>query len=125
MAIMAALCLLLGVALGLRFNVLVLAPAICFVVIGAVVDGLARRNGVWLTVSAMVAVTAAMQLGYCLGAWFHLRIYRHRLARLMAPDPACAHAIRSHVAESWPASPPPPQWPPRQSPRSSRTQMPS
>jgi hypothetical protein len=76
--------LLVGATLSLRFNVFVLAPAICFGVIAAVVDGLARRNGIGLTISAMVAVTAAMQLGYCLGAWFHLRIYRHSLARLRA-----------------------------------------
>ena len=68
MAGLIALSLLLGATLSLRFNICVLVPATCLGLVAAVLDGLARSNRVWWTISAMLAVTAAMQLGYLAGS---------------------------------------------------------
>jgi Mn2+/Fe2+ NRAMP family transporter len=53
-----------GIALGLRYKVLILVPAVLFVMILAIVIGIARADGVWSIVLATVVVVTAVQLGY-------------------------------------------------------------
>jgi hypothetical protein len=63
-----------GIALGLRFKVLILVPAIIFVVMFALTIGIARGDGFWSIVLAMVIVGAAIQLGYFVGVFFARRV---------------------------------------------------
>jgi hypothetical protein len=56
-----------GIALGLRFKVLVLVPAIASAIIFVVIAGLARGDGFRSIVLAMVIVGIAIQLGYLVG----------------------------------------------------------
>jgi len=54
--------MLSGAVLGLRYKVLILAPAIMFALVFVV--GLAREAGIWWLALDMVVVTTALQLGY-------------------------------------------------------------
>jgi hypothetical protein len=58
---------LVGIALGLRFKVFVLAPATGFAEICALTFGIARSDSFWTIVLTMVIAGAAIQLGYLLG----------------------------------------------------------
>jgi hypothetical protein len=60
---------LVGIALGPRFNVLVLVPAIPLAVIFALMVGLARGDRFGSIVLAMVIVGSAVQLGYWVGVF--------------------------------------------------------
>jgi hypothetical protein len=62
-----------GVALGLRFKVLVLVPAIAWAVIFALTVGLARGDSFWSILSAIVIVGMAIQLGYLVGIFLAKR----------------------------------------------------
>jgi hypothetical protein len=64
MIILAAIGLLVGAALGLRFSVFILIPAICFALIIAAVDGIARGHEVWWIASTMVIAATSIQVGY-------------------------------------------------------------
>ena len=61
------ICLLLGVALGQRFKVLVLVPAIALVVVFSIVVGVARADGYWPIALTAVVATVSLQIGYLLG----------------------------------------------------------
>jgi len=67
MMILILLSVLVGAVLGLRFRVFVLVPVICGALAIAVVDGLARGDGLWRLVLAMIMIAASLQLGYILG----------------------------------------------------------
>jgi hypothetical protein len=58
--------MLSGAVLGLRYKVLILAPAIMFALVFVV--GLAREAGIWWIALDMVVVTTALQLGYLGGS---------------------------------------------------------
>jgi hypothetical protein len=64
MLILAAIGLLVGAALGLRFSVFILIPAICFALIIAAIDGIAGGHEVWWIASTMVIVATSIQVGY-------------------------------------------------------------
>jgi hypothetical protein len=64
-----------GIALGLRFNVLVLVPAIALAVIFALTVGLARGDRFGSIVLAMVIVGSAIQLGYLVGILLAKRVH--------------------------------------------------
>jgi hypothetical protein len=59
--------ILLGAVLGLRFKVLVLVPVICAALPVVVVAGIARGDGLWQLVLAMIVIATFLQLGYVLG----------------------------------------------------------
>jgi hypothetical protein len=61
------ICAVAGAILGLRCNVLVLAPTITFAMMLAVTIGIARADGVWLIVLMTAALGSAVQLGYLAG----------------------------------------------------------
>jgi hypothetical protein len=63
-----------GIALGLRFKVLVLVPAIALAAISALIVGIARGYSFWSIVLAIVIVGSAIQLGYLIGIFLAERI---------------------------------------------------
>jgi hypothetical protein len=63
-----------GIALGLRFKVLVLLPAIALAVIFALTVGLDRGDRPGSIILAMVIVGPAIQLGYLVGIFLAKRI---------------------------------------------------
>jgi hypothetical protein len=65
---------LVGIALGLRFNVVPLAAAISMAVLFALIVGLARDDGFWSIVLAVVTVGMAIKLGYFVGILLAKRI---------------------------------------------------
>jgi len=56
-----------GIALGLRFKVVVLVPAVIFVVLFGVIIGVARAEPFWPIVLAVVILGTALQFGYLAG----------------------------------------------------------
>jgi hypothetical protein len=62
---------LLGCALGLRFRVQVLVPAVTFVMLVAAVVGIARGDQYWSVVVAMILFGTAVQFGYLAGIITH------------------------------------------------------
>jgi hypothetical protein len=65
---------LVGITLGLRFNVVVLISAIALAVMFALIFGLARDDGFWSIVLAVVTVGMAIKLGYFVGIFLAKRI---------------------------------------------------
>jgi hypothetical protein len=63
-----------GVALGLRFKVLVLVPAIAVTVIFVLMVGIIRGDSFWSIVLGIVIASTAIQLGYLVGIYFAKRI---------------------------------------------------
>jgi len=58
---------LAGIALGLRYKVMVLIPAMIFAMMFAITVGIARADHFWSMILAMVIVGTAVQLGYLAG----------------------------------------------------------
>jgi hypothetical protein len=56
-----------GIVLGLRYRVVILAPAVSLVVTFAVIVGIARGDHFWSIILAMVIVGTAIQFGYLVG----------------------------------------------------------
>jgi hypothetical protein len=65
--LLAVLMFLVGMALGQRFTVLVLAPAILLAVVVAVGIGIARSQTPGMITLLTVAAVACLQIGYLLG----------------------------------------------------------
>ena len=59
---------LIGVALALRFNVLVLIPAIILAAISTAVIAAARGDQAWLVVLTVVFVVTTLQISYLAGS---------------------------------------------------------
>jgi hypothetical protein len=64
---LAVISVVAGIGLGLRFKVVILVPAVTFVVIFAITVGIARGDHFWSIIVAMVTVGTAVQLGYLVG----------------------------------------------------------
>jgi hypothetical protein len=60
--------ILVGVVLGLRFNLFILVPTIGLALTMVVVTGMARGDGAWSLVATMIVVTTFLQLGYIGGS---------------------------------------------------------
>jgi hypothetical protein len=58
---------LVGVGLGLRFKVLVLAPTIALAMMFATLVGIAQSDHLWSIAFNIVISTTALQLGYLAG----------------------------------------------------------
>jgi hypothetical protein len=56
-----------GAVLGLRYNALVLAPAVMFAMLFALIVGITRADGFWSVAFLMFLLTVAVQLGYLAG----------------------------------------------------------
>jgi len=57
-------CLLVGILLGQRFNVLVPAPAIALIIALSTVFGVARADALWSVAAMAMVATANLQMGY-------------------------------------------------------------
>ena len=68
---------LIGVALALRFNVLVLIPAIILAVISTAVIAAAREDQAWLVVLTVVFVVTTLQISYLAGSATLMALKRH------------------------------------------------
>jgi len=64
---LAIISVLAGIALGLRFKVLILVPAVILAMIFAIIIGVARADTFWSIVLAMAILGAAVQFGYMAG----------------------------------------------------------
>jgi hypothetical protein len=58
---------LAGIALGLRYRVVILVPTLSLVMTFTVIVGVARGDHSWSIILAMVIVGTAVQLGYLIG----------------------------------------------------------
>jgi hypothetical protein len=56
-----------GIALGLRYKVVVLVPAVTLAMIFAMIVGIARADHFWSIISAMAILATAVQSGYLAG----------------------------------------------------------
>ena len=59
--------IVVGIVLGLRYKVLILAPAVLFVIVLAIVIGVARADSAWSIVLMTIVAVTAVQLGYLAG----------------------------------------------------------
>lgn len=64
---LAIICAVAGVVLGLRYNVVVLIPAVMFALLFGVVVGISRSEGVLLTTFLAAGLAVAVQAGYLAG----------------------------------------------------------
>ena len=62
--------ILIGAALSLRLNVVVLIPVTCAALMIVAVGGAARGDSFWYIASTMAVVVTALQLGYLGGSAF-------------------------------------------------------
>jgi hypothetical protein len=84
MALEIAIILLAGAALGLRFKVMILIPALTLTVLFAVIVGVSRGDPFWSIAVATILLGTAIQVGYLVGILFRAKIAwvdRHHLKR--------------------------------------------
>jgi hypothetical protein len=73
-----------GIALGLRYRIGILVPAVVFVVIFALIVGIARGDHIWSIIWAMMIGGTAVQLGYLIGISIRAAIGRLIAARFQS-----------------------------------------
>jgi hypothetical protein len=73
---LAVINVLAGIALGLRYKLVILVPAVSFVVTFALIVGIARGDHFWSIILVMVIVGTAVQLGYLIGIAIRAAIAR-------------------------------------------------
>jgi hypothetical protein len=88
---------LFGAILGLRFKVLVLVPAMLFVLVAALADGILRGQTLVHVVAAALIGVATLQVGYLAGvairfAWVRLP---HVLRRRQSPQRSITESTES------------------------------
>ena len=64
---LATISVLAGVALGLRYKVFVLVPAVTLTIMFAAMGGIARGDRLWSILLAMAILATAIQFGYLAG----------------------------------------------------------
>jgi hypothetical protein len=89
----AVISLVVGMALGQRFKVLVLLPAIGLAVIVTTSAGVLRADDGWSIVWMGVAAAVALQLGYLLGTGIRSFLVADRTTRVL---PASAPTRSAH-----------------------------
>jgi membrane protein DedA with SNARE-associated domain len=77
--------LLIGMALGQRFKVLVLVPGSGLAFIVAVLIGITRAEAAWTIVLMSVGVAASLQVGYLVGTTIRHLLVAARASRLRTP----------------------------------------
>jgi hypothetical protein len=88
---------LAGAVLGLRYNVLVLVPAVGFAMLFAVITGILRADGLWSIVLTTVLLGVAVQLGYLAGVAIYAVVERGRTARGKGRN-----QLNSSLGAAWP-----------------------
>jgi hypothetical protein len=63
--------LLIGIVIGRRYSVLILAPAFMLTLVLAIGTGLARTDAAWSIGSTALVVIVGLQIGYFLGSGMH------------------------------------------------------
>lgn len=64
---LAIISVLAGIALGLRYKVFVLVPAVTLTIMFAVMSGIAHGDRLWSILLAMAILATAVQFGYLAG----------------------------------------------------------
>src|SRR5258708_38600488 len=75
---------LAGAALGLRFKVMILVPALILTALFAAIVGLKRGDQFWSIAAAMILLGTAIQVGYLAGILFRAKIAWVRAQRIRA-----------------------------------------
>jgi len=88
MMILALISLLAGAALGMRFKVLVLVPAIGFTLLVAAGTGLGRGDSLGTVLLMAAAAVASLQIGYFGGGIIRYVMSAARLSGLRTAHPA-------------------------------------
>jgi hypothetical protein len=71
---LAIISMLVGIALGLRFKVFVLVPAVSLTIMFAVVGGIAHGDRMWSILFAMAILGTAVQFGYLAGIMIRVTV---------------------------------------------------
>jgi hypothetical protein len=86
-----------GVALGQRFKVMVLMPAIAIVLVLAVGSGVTHAQTAWSIIVTAFLAAVCLQIGYLTGIFVH-HVYVAALSRrsssLSSPKTTARHAAR-------------------------------
>lgn len=88
---------LAGVALGQRFKVMVLMPAISIALILAVGSGVTHAQTAWSIVLTAALAALCLQIGYLIGIFVHhvhVAALSRRSSSLNSPKPTARHAAR-------------------------------
>ncbi len=96
-----------GAVLGLRYNVLVLVPAVLFAMLFAVIVGFARADGFWSIVLMTAALAVAVQLGYLAGVAIYAAVEAFWTAVVKRKD---SNPELSSLGPAWKHTPQPPSW---------------
>jgi hypothetical protein len=64
---LAIVSMLAGIALGLRYKVFILVPAVSFTIMFAVMSGIAHGDRLWSILFAMAILGTTVQFGYVAG----------------------------------------------------------
>jgi hypothetical protein len=77
-----------GAALGLRFKVMILVPALILTALFAAIVGVTRGDQFWSIAVAMILLGTAIQVGYLAGLLFRAKIasVRAQLIRTKIPS---------------------------------------
>jgi hypothetical protein len=95
MILLAALGVLTGVLLGLRFTILILVPAIIVVWVFTISIDIVGGMGFWWIALDLFVVSIALQVGYVVGA--ALSLLRHGVASVLESEPDSApQPLRRH-----------------------------
>ena len=73
---------LAGAALGLRFKVMILVPALTLTMLFAAIVGVTRGDQFWSIAVAMILLGAAIQVGYLAGILIRAKIASVRAQRM-------------------------------------------
>ncbi len=79
---------LAGAALGLRFKVMILVPALISTALFGTIVGLTRGDEFWSIAIAMILLGTAIQVGYLAGILFRAKIASVRAQRIRAKLPS-------------------------------------
>ncbi len=79
---------LAGAALGLRFKVMILVPALILAALLAAIVGLTRGDQFWSIAAAMILLGTAIQVGYLAGLLFRAKLASFRAQRIRAKLPS-------------------------------------
>ena len=71
---LAVISVLAGIALGLRYKVLILVPAVAVAMLFAIAIGVTHADRFWSIILAMVILGTAVQFGYLMGIILHAAI---------------------------------------------------
>jgi hypothetical protein len=100
MIMLTVLSLGLGAVLGLRFRLFILVPIILFSAVVGTIAGFAQGADFWPTILKIIVASAALQIGYLVGAAAVFFIALRRAADKPRSSRGTAPGARPHVATS-------------------------